>query len=90
MHKIVDPRQTCLFDPYDNVLAARERRLARPSTGGLAGRRREDATEVFHQRYRIRGGIEGTNSGHLYESGNRLGALYGQATIAIQCIWPFS
>lgn len=29
----------------------------------LAGRRREEATEVFHQRYRIRGGIEGTNSG---------------------------
>ena len=31
--------------------------------GRLAGRRREEATEVFHQRYRIRGGIEGTNSG---------------------------
>jgi len=29
----------------------------------LAGRRREEATEVFHQRYRVRGGIEGTNSG---------------------------
>ena len=29
----------------------------------LAGRRREEATEVFQQRYRIRGGIEGTNSG---------------------------
>ena len=29
----------------------------------LAGRRRETATEVFKERYRIRGGIEGTNSG---------------------------
>jgi hypothetical protein len=29
----------------------------------LAGRRREENTEVFRQRYRIRGGIEGTNSG---------------------------
>jgi len=29
----------------------------------LAGRRREEATDVFRYRYRIRGGIEGTNSG---------------------------
>ena len=29
----------------------------------LAARRRETATEVFKERYRIRGGIEGTNSG---------------------------
>ncbi len=29
----------------------------------LAGRRRETATEVFREGYRIRGGIEGTNSG---------------------------
>jgi hypothetical protein len=29
----------------------------------LAGRRREEATDVFRERYRIRGGIEGTNSG---------------------------
>jgi hypothetical protein len=29
----------------------------------LAGRRREEATDVFRDRYRIRGGIEGTNSG---------------------------
>jgi hypothetical protein len=28
----------------------------------LAGRRREEATEVFRERYRIRSGIEGTNS----------------------------
>ena len=28
----------------------------------LAGRRREESTEVFRERYRIRGGIEGTNS----------------------------
>jgi len=28
----------------------------------LAGRRREEATDVFRDRYRIRGGIEGTNS----------------------------
>ncbi len=29
----------------------------------LAGRRRETATEVFRERYKTRGGIEGTNSG---------------------------
>jgi len=29
----------------------------------LAGRRREQDTEVFRERYKIRGGIEGTNSG---------------------------
>lgn len=29
----------------------------------LAGRRREESTEVFRERYRIRSGIEGTNSG---------------------------
>ncbi|NLE28329.1 MAG: hypothetical protein GX629_01510 [Phycisphaerae bacterium] len=29
----------------------------------LVGRRRETATEVFKERYQIRGGIEGTNSG---------------------------
>jgi hypothetical protein len=29
----------------------------------LAGRRREENTEAFRERYRIRGGIEGTNSG---------------------------
>jgi hypothetical protein len=29
----------------------------------LAGRRREEATEVFRERYRVRAGIEGTNSG---------------------------
>jgi hypothetical protein len=29
----------------------------------IAGRRREEATDVFRERYTIRGGIEGTNSG---------------------------
>ena len=29
----------------------------------LAGRRREEATDVFRERYRVRSGIEGTNSG---------------------------
>ena len=29
----------------------------------MAGRRREEATDVFRQRYRVRRGIEGTNSG---------------------------
>jgi len=29
----------------------------------LAGRRREENTEAFRERYRVRGGIEGTNSG---------------------------
>ena len=39
---------------YELDHTAKERRLA--------GRRREEATEVFRERYRIRGGIEGTNS----------------------------
>lgn len=35
----------------------------------LAGRRREEATDVFRYRYRIRGGIEGTNSGLKRKTG---------------------
>ncbi len=42
-------------DGYGLVHTAKQRRLA--------GRRREENTEAFRQRYRIRGGIEGTNSG---------------------------
>lgn len=42
-------------DGYDLVHTAKQRRVA--------ARRREQATEVFRQRYRRRSGIEGTNSG---------------------------
>ncbi len=42
-------------DGYRLTHTAKERRLA--------GRRCEEATEVFKERYRVRGGIEGTNSG---------------------------
>ena len=35
----------------------------------LAGRRREENTDVFRKRYRIRGGIEGTNSGLKRKTG---------------------
>lgn len=35
----------------------------------LAGRRREEDTEAFRERYRIRGGIEGTNSGLKRKTG---------------------
>jgi len=35
----------------------------------LAGRRREQDTEVFRQRYKTRGGIEGTNSGLKRKTG---------------------
>jgi len=35
----------------------------------LAGRRREQDTEVFRERYKIRGGIEGTNSGLKRKTG---------------------
>ena len=35
----------------------------------LAARRREETTEVFRQRYKIRGGIEGTNSGLKRKTG---------------------
>jgi hypothetical protein len=42
-------------DGYQLEHTAKDRRIA--------GRRKEQATEVFRQRYKIRGGIEGTNSG---------------------------
>lgn len=42
-------------DGYQLDHTAKQRRLA--------GRRREEATEVFRERYQVRGGIEGTNSG---------------------------
>jgi hypothetical protein len=42
------------YHGYQLDHTAKERRLA--------GRRREESTEVFRERYRIRGGIEGTNS----------------------------
>ena len=42
-------------DGYQLEHTARDRRIA--------GRRREVATEVFRERYKTRGGIEGTNSG---------------------------
>ena len=42
-------------DGYQLEHTAKDRRIA--------GRRREVATEVFRERYKIRGGIEGTNSG---------------------------
>jgi len=35
----------------------------------IAGRRKEVATEVFRERYKIRGGIEGTNSGLKRKTG---------------------
>jgi hypothetical protein len=35
----------------------------------LAGRRREENTDAFRERYRIRGGIEGTNSGLKRKTG---------------------
>ena len=42
-------------DGYRLEHTAKERRLA--------GRRKEEQTEVFRERYQVRGGIEGTNSG---------------------------
>ena len=42
-------------DGYSLEHTAKQRRLA--------GRRREEETEAFRERYRVRGGIEGTNSG---------------------------
>lgn len=47
------PVEKCC-DGYCLYHTAKQRRLA--------GRRREEATDVFRDRYRIRGGIEGTNS----------------------------
>jgi len=48
------PMEKCR-DGYCLCHTAKQRRLA--------GRRREENTDVFRDRYRIRGGIEGTNSG---------------------------
>ena len=48
-------------DDYCLYHTAKQRRLA--------GRRREEATDVFRERYRIRGGIEGTNSGLKRKTG---------------------
>ncbi len=48
-------------DGYCLYHTARQRRLA--------GRRREENTDVFRERYRIRGGIEGTNSGLKRKTG---------------------
>ena len=48
------PPEKC-HDGYCSYHTAKQRRLA--------GRRREENTDVFRDRYRIRGGIEGTNSG---------------------------
>lgn len=54
-----DFRKQCpvkkIRDGYQLEHTARDRRIA--------GRRREAATEVFRERYKTRGGIEGTNSG---------------------------
>ena len=51
----------------------------------LAGRRREEATEVFRERYRIRSGIEGTNSGLKRRTG--LGRLRVRGSPAVfNCI----
>ena len=48
-------------DGYRLYHTAKQRRLA--------GRRREEETDVFRERYRIRGGIEGTNSGLKRKTG---------------------
>ncbi len=54
------PLEKCR-DGYCLYHTAKQRRLT--------GRRREEATDVFRDRYRIRGGIEGTNSGLKRKTG---------------------
>ena len=54
------PVEKC-HDGYCLCHIAKQRRLA--------GRRREENTDVFRERYRIRGGIEGTNSGLKRKTG---------------------
>ena len=54
------PMEKCR-DGYCLYHTAKQRRLA--------GRRREENTDVFRDRYRIRGGIEGTNSGLKRKTG---------------------
>ena len=52
---------TKVRDGYQLEHTAKDRRLA--------GRRAEQATEVFRERYQVRGGIEGTNSGLKRKTG---------------------
>jgi hypothetical protein len=52
---------TKVRDGYQLEHTAKDRRLA--------GRRAEQATEVFRERYKVRGGIEGTNSGLKRKTG---------------------
>ena len=52
---------TKVRDGYQLEHTAKERRLA--------GRRAEQATDVFRERYQVRGGIEGTNSGLKRKTG---------------------
>ena len=47
----------------------------------LAGRRREQDTEVFRERYKTRGGIEGTNSGLKRKTG--MGQLRVRGRLAV-------
>ena len=52
---------TKVRDGYQLEHSAKERRLA--------GRRKEETTDVFRERYKVRGGIEGTNSGLKRKTG---------------------
>ena len=52
---------TKVRDGYQLEHTAKERRLA--------GRRAEQATDIFRERYQVRGGIEGTNSGLKRKTG---------------------
>lgn len=60
-------------DGYHLEHTAKDRRIA--------GRRRETATEVFRERYKTRGGIEGTNSGLKRRTG--LGRLRVRGRLAV-------
>ena len=66
--KTVMPSSTCSQCEFRKECPAEKRRdgyclYHTAKQRRLAGRRREEATDVFRDRYRIRGGIEGTNSG---------------------------
>jgi hypothetical protein len=72
--KTIMPTSACSQCDFHNECPAEKRRddyclVHTAKKRRLAGRRREENTDVFRERYRIRGGIEGTNSGLKRKTG---------------------
>jgi len=84
--KTVMPQSACsqceYFEQCPVEKSCGEYRLEHTAKGRrLEGRRREQDTEVFKERYKVRGGIEGTNSGLKRKTG--LGRLRVRGSAAV-------